>query len=76
MPFEKLTKLNGTVIDANFGLSSSNGTKRPAYNVFKYMDTPQYAKYTNSYLKTIGASSWKSIIPGFSDKKLKAMPNR
>ena len=76
MPFEELSpKLASMTVPFNL-VSFSNGTKRPAYNVFKYMDTPQYAKYTNSYLKTIGASSWKSIIPGFSDKKLKAMPNR
>lgn len=73
---EKLTRLDGVVIDAQFGLCTADGKKRASYNVFKYMDTPQYAKYTDSALKTIGASSWKSIIPGFNDKKLKALPNR
>lgn len=73
---EKLTRLDGVVIDAEFGLCTTDGKKRASYNVFKYMDTPEYAKYTNDALKTIGASDWKSIIPGFNDKKLKALPNR
>jgi len=49
---------------------------RKAEAVYKYMDTPKYNTYTKAYLKTIGASSWKSIVKGFSDKKLKAMPSR
>lgn len=60
----------------SFGLKSANGKKRAAYNVYKYMDTPQYAKYTNDCLKTIGASSWESIVPGFSDAKIKELPGR
>lgn len=73
---EKLTKLNGSVIEANFGLCTSDGKKRASYDVFKYMDTPKYKQYTSDCLKTIGASNWNSIIPGFSDKKLKSFPNR
>lgn len=49
---------------------------RKAENVYKYMDTPKYATYTKKCLKTIGASSWKSVVNGFSDKKLKKMPKR
>lgn len=49
----------------SFGLIASNGKKRPAYNVYKYMDTPQYEKYTNAYLSTIGVSSWKEVAPNF-----------
>ena len=75
-PGEKLTKLNGTVIDANFGLCTASGKKRASYNVFKYMDTPKYEQYTKDCLKTIGTSGWNSVIPGFDDKKLKALPNR
>lgn len=75
-PGEKLTRLNGTVIDAAFGLRTASGQPRASYNVFKYMDTPKYEQYTKDCLKTIGASSWSSIIPGFDGKKLMALPNR
>lgn len=75
-PGETLRRLDGVTIDAAFGLVSSSGKKRASYDVFKYMDTPQYAKYTNKYLKTIGASGWSSVIPGFKDSTLKSMPNR
>ncbi|MBP1590515.1 MAG: hypothetical protein ILP22_00550 [Oscillospiraceae bacterium] len=48
-----------------------------SWNVYKYMDTPQYASYVNGYLGIInGASSWESIIPGFSAASLQNMPNR
>ena len=49
---------------------------RKAEKVYKYMDTPKYNTYTKAYLKTIGASSWKSVVKGFSDTKLKKMPKR
>ncbi len=49
---------------------------REAENAYKYMDTPQYATYVDAYLHTIGASSWKSIVKGFSSSKLKKMPSR
>lgn len=75
-PGETLRRLDGVTIDAEFGLVSGTGKMRESYYVFKYMDTPQYAKYTNKYLKTIGASGWKNIIPGFKDSTLKKMPNR
>ncbi len=48
-----------------------------SWNVYKYMDTPQYANYTNGYLGYIGgAKSWESVIPGFSSSALANMPNR
>ena len=48
-----------------------------SWNVYKYMDTPQYASYTNGYLGIInGASSWESIIPGFNGSALANLPNR
>lgn len=53
-----------------FGLTDSNGKKRPAYNVFKYMDTKKAEKYTKKYVKTCGGSSWKSLVKGYSTKKL------
>ncbi len=49
---------------------------REAENVYKYMDTPKYGTYVNQYLKTIGASSWKKIVPGFNARTLKKMPTR
>lgn len=57
----------------SMGLVNSNGSHRQVYDVFKYMDTAKSEKYTNKYLKTIGAGSWKSIIPGFDSAKLKKM---
>lgn len=48
-----------------------------SWNVYKYMDTPQYANYTNGYLGYIGgATSWESIIPGFNASALASLPNR
>lgn len=38
--------------------------KRPAYDVFKYMDTNQALQYTNRCLATIGAANWNELIPG------------
>lgn len=57
----------------SMGLSTVDKKHREAYTVFKYMDTKNSEKYTNKYLKTIGAKSWKSIIPGYSASKLKQM---
>ncbi len=48
-------------------------TGRKAYNVFKYMDTPQSVSIAKPYLNTIGASSWKKIIPGYKASKFKSM---
>ena len=44
--------------------------KRRAYNVFKYMDTPNAESYTKACLKTIGVKKWKVLIKGYSVKKL------
>lgn len=52
-----------------FGLQDIKGNKKPAYNVFKYMDTPQAETYTNPYLKTIGISKWKDIAPKYNLKR-------
>jgi len=54
-----------------FGLKNTSGKKKPAYNVFKYMDTTKAEKYTNSYLKTIGISKWKDIAPKYDLKRFK-----
>ena len=53
------------------GLKDLSGNKKPAYDVFKYMDTPQAEKYTNPYLKTIGISKWKDIAPKYTLKRFK-----
>lgn len=60
----------------SMGLSSVSGKHRQAYTAFKYMDTPQSEKYTKKYLKTIGAKSWKSIIPGYKASKFKKMKSK
>ena len=57
----------------SMGLVNNNGSHRKVYDVFKYMDTAKSEKYTKKYLKTIGADSWKSIIPGFNSAKLMKM---
>lgn len=54
-----------------FGLCDIDGNKKPAYDVFKYMDTPQAEKYTKKYLKTIGVSSWKKVAPKYSLARFK-----
>ena len=54
-----------------FGLLTESGSKKPAYNVFKYMDTKNAEKYTNSYLGTIGISSWKDIAPKYDLKRFR-----
>lgn len=43
---------------------------RQAFNVFKYMDTPSTASYTNPYLGTIGAGSWSDIVPNYRESRL------
>ena len=49
---------------------------RQAEDTYRYMDTPKYESYTNMHLSTIKQSSWKKAVKGFSDSKLKSMPNR
>ncbi|KLU70420.1 MAG: hypothetical protein RHS_3766 [Robinsoniella sp. RHS] len=46
---------------------------KKAYNVFKYMDTKNSGKYTNKYLKTIGKSSWKKAVPGYTPNRIYKM---
>ncbi|MBQ4530593.1 MAG: InlB B-repeat-containing protein [Lachnospiraceae bacterium] len=56
-------------------IRTTDWRNKEAFYVYKYMDTPQSENYTNKYLPTIGASSWKSIVPGYKLSKLKSMPN-
>lgn len=44
-----------------FGLNTTGGHRRQLYNVFKYIDTPQHAEYTNFAKDIIGISSWSEI---------------
>ena len=45
-----------------FGLNHSNGAHKYIYNVFKYIDTPQHADYTNFAKDIIGISNWSQIM--------------
>lgn len=45
-----------------FGLSGAGGNRKQIYNVFKYIDTPQHAEYTNFAKAIIGISNWSEII--------------
>lgn len=44
-----------------FGLNTTGGHRRQLYNVYKYIDTPQHAEYTNFAKDIIGISSWSEI---------------
>ncbi|WP_099468423.1 DUF5722 domain-containing protein [Konateibacter massiliensis] len=50
-------------------------TKKYAWSVYKYMDTPSSASVTKFALKIIGKSSWKKIIPNYKASKFKSMPS-
>ena len=56
--------------------SSSNpaakGQKKDAWTVFKYMDTSKGAAKTKFALAHIGASSWKSAVPGYNAARFQA----
>lgn len=45
-----------------FGLNDAAGNHKQIYNVFKYIDTPEHAQYTDFAKEIIGISSWKEII--------------
>ncbi|MGN0377891.1 MAG: DUF5722 domain-containing protein [Suilimivivens sp.] len=45
-----------------FGLNNSSGSHKQIYNVFKYIDTPDHAKYTDFAKSIIGISSWSEIM--------------
>lgn len=51
-------------------------TGKQAYDVYKYMDTPQSENYTKFALKVIGTKKWKSIVPKYNASKFKSMPSR
>ncbi|WP_180272692.1 DUF5722 domain-containing protein [Konateibacter massiliensis] len=70
-----MRSLHDAQVEVDQGLSFGI-TGKPAYNVYKYMDTPKSESYTKSYLKVIGAKSWKSIVPNYKASKFKKMPSR
>ena len=45
-----------------FGLNDGGGNHKQIYNVFKYIDTPEHAQYTDFAKDIIGISSWNEII--------------
>lgn len=45
-----------------FGLNHGGGGQKQLYTVFKYIDTPQHAQYTDFAKGIIGISSWSEII--------------
>lgn len=53
------------------GLTGLDGKKREAYKVYKYMDSPKSIAYAKKYLKKIGASSWKAVVPGYQASRFK-----
>ena len=48
---------------------SSFDAPKKAVQVFKYMDTGSWKRYTADALKTVGISSWKQAIPGFAESR-------
>ncbi len=46
----------------SFGLNHAGGGQKQVYNVFKYIDTPRHAEYTDFAKSIIGISSWSEIM--------------
>ncbi len=44
-----------------FGLNHAGGGRKQIYNVFKYIDTPKHAEYTEFAKGIIGISNWNEI---------------
>lgn len=44
------------------GICTLGGGRKSIYEAFKYVDTPESAKYTDFALRVIGVSSWEQII--------------
>ena len=49
--------------------------KKYAWYIFKYMDTTKSSEWTDFALNYIRATSWESLIPGFSQSRFLAMRN-
>lgn len=46
---------------------------KPAFKVFKYMDTWKSSKYTKKYRNLIGIRSWNQVIPGYKYSRVYKM---
>ncbi len=44
------------------GICTLGGGRKSIYEAFKYVDTPEAAKYTDFALRVIGISSWNEVI--------------
>lgn len=44
------------------GINGTNGAPKSLYTVYKYIDTPECAQYTDYLLPVIGISSWSEVI--------------
>lgn len=44
------------------GINGVNGERKSLYTVYKYIDTPECAQYTDYLLPVIGISSWSEVI--------------
>lgn len=45
-----------------FGLNHQGGGQKQIFNVFKYIDTPEHAQYTEFAKGVIGISDWSQVI--------------
>lgn len=46
----------------DLGLCTLGGGRKSIYEAFKYVDTPEAAKYTDFALRVIGISNWNEVI--------------
>ena len=44
------------------GICTLGGGRKSIYEAYKYVDTPESAKYTDFALRVIGISSWNEVI--------------
>lgn len=44
------------------GINTQDGGRKSIYNAYKYIDTPESAKYTDFALGIIGISNWSEVI--------------
>ncbi len=61
---DNLYELNADKIACGLFNCDANGlaaAPKMIYNVYKFIDTPQSAAYTQQLLPVIGASSWQSL---------------
>ena len=44
------------------GICTLGGGRKSIYEAYKYVDTPESAKYTDFALRVIGISNWNEVI--------------